>query len=108
MSLGYLGKPKTWKTSWRAVLAFLAIEQFVSAQQVANKFRLGREVEVLEIRNGREMRRRRHTGPSEANVRLKRLAEWGMARRGHDDDGKLYYEITEYGKKVNKAGARPS
>lgn len=103
MTLGYLGKKKARDVEWRAVLAFLVQERKVTARQVASAFGLGHEISVVEFRgpNRREVHRTRHTGPIEANTRLRRLAQWGMARREEGEDGVTRFVITDYGREVD-------
>lgn len=113
MTLGYIlskgGKPRVWKVEWRAILAFLAAKGRVCAQEVSDEFKLGKKIEVTEMRKrGKvgekrviKISRTRHTGPSEASFRLKRLASWGMIRRENIRNGRQYYQITDHGKQVN-------
>ena len=103
MTLGYLGKKKAKDVEWRAVLAFLVQERRATPRDVSRAFNLGHEIQVVEFRgpNRREVHRTRHTGPIEANTRLRRLAQWGMARREIGEDGTARFVITDYGREVD-------
>lgn len=106
MALGYIRKHRTaGDVEWRAILGFLEIKREVTAKEVSLEFSLGKEILTREYRGSsdRLVERKRHTGASEASVRLNRLVDWGMARRVGENPAS--YEITDYGKKVS---ANPS
>lgn len=104
MALAYLQSKEPWEVEWRAVLAFLVARKRVTPKMVAMELGLGKEIETVEFRgpNRRELRRTRHTGASEANTRLRRLASWGMARREKDEEGNGIFVVTAYGKEVDQ------
>lgn len=104
MPLGYLQKPDEWGVEWRAVLSLLAARQRLTPREAATELCLGKDIETVEYRgsNRREVRRIRNTGPSEANVRLRRLASWGMAYREKGRGGQNVYVISPYGLEVDK------
>lgn len=104
MALAYLQDKEPWEVEWRGVLAYLAARKRVSAKEVALELGLGKEIRVVEFRgpNRREMVRMRHTGPSEANTRLRRLADWGMARIEKEPGSVNIFVITKYGQEVDR------
>jgi hypothetical protein len=104
MAIGYLEKQDDWNVEWRAILGFLARQKRVSAKELALEFSLGKEIRTVEFRgpNRREVVRMRHTGPAEANTRLRRLADWGMARVEKEPGSVNIFVITKYGQEVEK------
>jgi hypothetical protein len=104
MAIGYLSKDEPWEVEWRGVLAFLAAKKRVTAKELALELGLGHEIRVVEFRgpNRREVVRMRHTGPSEANTRLRRLADWGMARVEKEPGMVNTFVVTKYGLEVDK------
>ena len=104
MAIGYLSKDQPPEVEWRGVLAFLASRKRVTAKELALELGLGHEIRVVELRgpNRREVVRMRHTGPLEANTRLRRLADWGMARVEKAPGEVNTFVITKYGIEVDR------
>ena len=93
MPLGYIGRVVAREIDWMAVLAFVEENGRVSPKEVALGLGLGHLSEVKHRGSTRQV----HTGPAEANTRLKRLQTWGML---HRTVGPVTYEITDYGRQI--------